>query len=118
MRALILLLCLAAPAAASNASGSSSVGKYGLGASAVSNASGGQGGASKAMATTGPVSANVGVAGGVWLPDLWRPNAWVTPWSPVVLPPEAAAPVVPTMPRIPEEKEVSFWFNGTKYVLE
>lgn len=56
--------------------------------------------------------------GSVWLGQVWRPNAWVTEWNPVVVPPDAVQPIPVPLAGDVEEREISFWHNGVKYVLE
>jgi len=82
------------------------------GGAATANAAAGQGGASNVNINGGSST------GDVWLGQVWRPNAILTPWCPQPIPMEAVAPVPPVMPMDGDYPEVRFWFGGKWYVVE
>lgn len=80
------------------------------GGSATVNVSGGQPGAS------GAISIDNGDS--VWLPQVWRPNAFLTPWCPQPIPAEAVQPVAPADPVPGDYPAPRFWFGGKWYIVE
>jgi hypothetical protein len=92
-----------------NAAGGSASVQGVQGGIATANAAAGQGGAS---------NVNVQTGGAVWLGEVWRPNAFLTPWCPQPVPMEAVQPMYPAMPEPGDYPEVKFWYGGRWFVIE
>lgn len=70
-------------------------------------------------ASQGGISAGSDYIGGtVWLDEVWRPNAMVTPWNPQVIPSIPVEPVQAPQDSMTPERTLGFWFNGLQFVLE
>lgn len=86
----------------------------------------GRGGDATANATGGSAAVDLsigdtygdGYGASVFLGEVWRPNAWVTPWCPQVIPAQAVQPLPAASPGTTPEYKINFWHNGVEYVLE
>ena len=101
--------------------GSLSVGENTTGPVTAQNSiQGVQGGSATVNVTAGQPGASVAIDNGdsVWLPQVWRPNAILTPWCPYVTPVEGYGPVEIARPEPGDYPEVRFWFGGKWYVIQ
>lgn len=103
----------------------------GLGIGIGKGGAGGAGGNASALGGNASVSIDMGGVsdatsqggissgyGSVWLDEVWRPNAMVTPWNPQVIPSIPVEPVQAPQDSTTPERTLGFLVDGLQFVLE